>query len=168
MNNTDEVKIVIAASHQEFEDVRTLFQEYANAINFDAGFKNFQAELDSLKTRYTAPDGCLLLAYTGDKAVGCIAFLKMQPDIAELKRFYVQPEFRRFKIGAKLLEFAISNARKLHFHHLRLEVIPTLIKAKQLYASFGFYPIEPYQDVEMAGTAYMEKTLLTNQQNEKQ
>lgn len=104
------------------------------------------------------PDGCLLLAFMGDKAVGCIAVLKIQPGIAELKRFYVQPEFRRFKIGAKLLEYAILNARQLH--HLRFEVIPTLTKAKQRYESFGFHPIEPYQEVAMTGTTYMEKKLI--------
>lgn len=162
MNMTDSFKIVTAASHQEFEDAQTLFQEYANEINFDAGFKNFQAELDSLITLYNFPDGCLLLGYMGDKAVGCIAVLKMQSGIAELRRFYVKPDFRRFKMGAKLLEAAISNARNLHFEHFRLEVIPSLTKAKELYRSFGFYPIEAYRQPSLAGTVYMEKNLLTN------
>jgi putative acetyltransferase len=57
------------------------------------------------------------------------------------------------------LEAAIENAKHLHFQYLRLEVIPTLIKAKKLYHSFGFYTIEPYQTVAMEGTAYMEKHL---------
>lgn len=158
MSYTDDIKIVVATSQYEFDDAKILFKEYANAIDFDAGFKNFQAELTSLKTRYAAPDGCLLLAYKNNKAVGCIAVLKMKPGIAELKRFYVQPDFRRFKIGAKLLELAISNARQLQFHYLRLEVISSLTKAKELCQSFGFYLIEPYQDVALEDKAYMEKT----------
>lgn len=48
----------------------------------------------------------------------------------------------------------------MDFAHLRLEVIPSLIKVKKLDESFGFYPIEPYQNVALEGTAYMEKELL--------
>lgn len=161
MNYIDDIKILLATSQQEFDDAIELFKEYANAINFDAGFKNFRAELASLNTHYSAPDGCLLLAYKNNEAVGCIAVRKMQQGVAELKRFYVKPNFRQFKVGARLLDSAVANAKQLHFHYLRLEVIPTLTKAKELYHSFGFYSIEPYQTVALEGTAYMEKNLLT-------
>lgn len=137
-----------------------MFKEYAKAINFDAGFANFEAELTTLNTDYSAPEGCLLVAYKNNEAVGCVVVRKMETRIAELKRFYVKPNFRQFKIGAKLLELAIENAKNLDFKFLRLEVIPTLTKAKELYYSFGFYTIEPYQKVEMEGTAYLEKTFL--------
>ena len=159
MNETDDIKIIVAASQKKFDDGIELFKQYANAINFDAGFKNFQSELASLNTHYSVPDGCLLLAYKNNEAIGCIAVRKKQQGIAELKRFYVKPDFRKFKIGARLLEAAIENAKQLGFQYLRLEVIPTLTKAKELYLSFGFYSIEPYQAVALEGTAYMEKTL---------
>lgn len=160
MNSVGDIKIVRATSKQQYHDGRLLFEEYAKAINFDAGFINFASELTSLESRYTAPDGCLLIAYKNDNAVGCIAVLKMQQAVAELKRFYVKPEFRQFKIGAKFLESAILMAKDMDFTHLRLEVIPSLTKAKKLYESFGFYSIEPYQNVALEGTAYMEKELL--------
>lgn len=160
MNNIEELKIKVASSTEEFNDAGILFQEYANNINFDAGFTNFGAELMSLETRYSHPSGGLLLAYKNTEAVGCIAILSLETGIAELKRFYVKPEFRHFKIGAKLLESAIMTAKLLEFQYLRLEVIPSLTKAKDLYHSFGFYQIEPYQKVALEGTAYMEKRLL--------
>jgi len=160
MTNPENTSIVLASSQRDFDNAKMLFAEYASAIDFEAGFKDFQAELAFLETRYTAPNGCLLLAYKGNAAVGCIAVVSLQPGIAELKRFYVQPHFQQFKIGAKLLETAIINARHLNFNYLRLEVIPTLTKAKALYASFGFSQIEPYQPIELEGTAYMEKKLL--------
>lgn len=103
MNSVGDIKIVRATSKQQYLDGRLLFEEYAKAINFDAGFINFASELTSLESRYTAPDGCLLIACKNDNAVGCIAVLKIQQAVAELKRFYVKPEFRQFKIGAKLL-----------------------------------------------------------------
>lgn len=161
MNDIDDLKILQAISQEEFDEAIKLFKEYANAINFDAGFKNFYLEIATLNTQYSPPEGCLLLAYKNNEAVGCIVVRKMQQGVAELKRFYVKPDFRQFKIGAKLLESAISNAKQLHFQYLRLEVIPTLTKAKELYHSFGFYSIEPYQTVVLEGTAYMEKNLST-------
>ena len=159
MNDIGDIKIIVAELQEEFSDAIELFKEYANAINFDAGFKNFQSELSSLKTHYSAPDGCLLLAYKNNEVIGCIAVREKQQGVAELKRFYVKPDFRQFKIGARLLEAAIENAKHLNFQYLRLEVIPTLTKAKKLYYSFGFYSIEPYQTVALEGTAYMEKNL---------
>lgn len=160
MKDIEEFKIIVASSRQEFYVAGILFQEYANAINFDAGFKDFADELMSLETRYAHPNGGLLVAYKNTVPAGCIAILSMQDTIAELKRFYVKPEFRQFKIGARLLASAVMNAKLLQFHYLRLEVIPSLTKAKELYHSFGFYQIEPYQKVELEGTAYMEKNLL--------
>jgi len=101
MNYTNELKITKASSQENFNDGRNLFKEYAKAINFDAGFKDFNAELSSLTKRYYAPQGALLLAYhnNNNKAVGCIAILQMRQGIGELKRFYVQPAFRQYKIG---------------------------------------------------------------------
>lgn len=157
----DGIKFIKASSQDEFSGAVELFKEYANAINFDAGFKNFNSELSTLNTTFSAPDGCLLLSYKNNELVGCVAVRKIQEGVAELKRFYVRPNFRKFKIGARLLELAIENAKQLNFHFLRLEVIPTLTKAKELYLSFGFYPIEPYKNIEMEGTSYLELNLLS-------
>lgn len=160
MKDIEDFKIIVASSKREFHDGGLLFKEYASAINFDAGFKNFSDELMSLETRYAYPNGGLLLAYKNTEAIGCIAIVSMEDRIAELKRFYVKPEFRQFKIGAKLLTSAVMTAKQFKFHYLRLEVIPSLTKAKKLYHSFGFYQIEPYHEVALDGTAYMEKNLL--------
>ena len=161
MNLSQSIKIVLAHSPQEFDDSGQLFQEYAHVIDFDAGFPNFAAELASLPKRYAPPNGALLIAYYQERAVGCVAVQRITLEVAELKRFYVQPAFRQFKIGAQLLEQAINQAKHLHFQVLRLEVIPTLIKARELYQSFGFVEIAPYQTVALAGTAYMEKNIVT-------
>jgi ribosomal protein S18 acetylase RimI-like enzyme len=159
MNFPIHIKLVVANSPQEFDDGRLLFQEFANALDYKAGFQDFKAELKALPERYAPLDGALVLAYYNNIAVGCVAVRKMAPGVAELKRFYVQPAFRKFKIGAKLLEQANNQAKHLQFQAIRLEVIPSLTKAKELYRSFGFLEIAPYQKVSLEGTAYMEKKL---------
>jgi len=159
MNLPNYIKLVLANSPQAFEDGRQLFLEYANAIDFEAGFQNFAAELKVLQKQYAPPDGALLLAYHNEMAIGCVAVRRMTLEVAELKRFFVQPAFRQYRIGAQLLEQAINQAKHLQFQAIRLEVIPRLTKAKELYRSFGFLEIAPYQMVTLEGTAYMEKKL---------
>ncbi len=80
----------------------------------------------SLETIYVGPIGSLVLAYYQHQAIGCLAVLKIENHTAELKRFYVQPAFRQFKIGARLLEFTLDQAKQLQFKRIRLEVIPSL------------------------------------------
>lgn len=159
MNIHNDIKFIIASSEPAFDDAGNLFQEYARGLDYDAGFQNFVEELATLNELYTKPNGGLILAYKENTAVGCIAIRKVEQETAELKRFYVQPAFRQYKIGARLLESAIDYAKQLQFQHLRLEVIPSLKKAKELYRSFGFHEITPYQKVSLEGTAYMEKNL---------
>lgn len=150
---------VAAVSKKHYDDARNLFCNYASFINYDAGFPNFEAELLSLSTTYDGVHGDIIVAYSGENAVGCIAIKNNGNCLAELKRFYVLPKYHGLHIGAELLNRAIEHAKSLGFVKLRLEVIPTLLKAKQLYLSFGFEQIEPYCKVEMVGTAHFEKLL---------
>ncbi len=159
MNSYKDIKLVVANSTQAFNDGRKLFQEYANAIDYEAGFPNFAEELATLENIYVGPLGSLVLAYYHHQAIGCLAVLEIENDTAELKRFYVQPPFRQFKIGARLLEFTLDQAKQLQFQRVRLEVIPSLGKAKELYRSFGFEEITPFRNVSVEGTTYMEKDL---------
>ncbi len=80
----------------------------------------------SLETIYVGPIGSLVLAYYQHQAIGCLAVLKIKNHTSELERFYVQPGFRQFKIGARLLEFTLDQAKQLQFKRIRLEVIPSL------------------------------------------
>ncbi|MEP7322327.1 MAG: GNAT family N-acetyltransferase [Saprospiraceae bacterium] len=150
----------MANSKQEFDDSRRLFQEYADSLDIDLGFQNFKAELETLERQYIQPDGSLMLAYKINIAIGCVAVRKLDQGVAELKRLYVQPEFRQLKIGAKLLELAIDKATELQFQYIRLDTLPSQKKAQELYFSLGFYEIPPYRFNPVEGTVYMEKKLI--------
>lgn len=153
------VRCEIAASEKQYNDARHLFRDYASFINYDAGFPDFEEELLSLSTTYDGVHNDIIVAYSGEDAVGCIAIKSRESNFAELKRFYVLPKYQGLQIGTKLLNKALEHAKCLNIVKLRLEVIPTLLKEKQLYLSFGFEQIEPYCKVEMDGTAHFEKIL---------
>jgi len=72
---------------------------------------------------------------------------------------FVQPEYRQFKIGKKLLELAIDIAKNLGYKRIRLDTLPTMTKAQSLYRSFGFYEIDAYRFNPVEETIFMEKKL---------
>jgi hypothetical protein len=53
--------------------VRKLFGEYAKGFGIDLAFQDFEAELAELPGKYAPPKGHLVLAWSRDRAVGCVA-----------------------------------------------------------------------------------------------
>jgi GNAT superfamily N-acetyltransferase len=149
----------IADTEQEFNDAKNLFQQYAQSLNIDLSFQNFDDELNTIDKQYKKPAGALLLAYKDGLAIGCAGIRQLDKDTAELKRMFVQPEYRQFKIGKKILELAIDIAKDIKYKRIRLDTLPTMTQAQNLYHSFGFYEITPYRFNPVEKTVFMEKKL---------
>jgi DNA-binding MarR family transcriptional regulator/N-acetylglutamate synthase-like GNAT family acetyltransferase len=148
----------IAETDHDFEEARNLFKEYAASLDFDLGFQDFKKELETINKQYHAPKGALLLCFDKEKnVIGCAGVRELSEGIAELKRLYVKPEFRSFKIGKKLLTIAIETAKKMGYHYIRLDTVPGQEKAQGLYYHLGFYKIESYRYSPIDGTIFMEK-----------
>src|SRR4030095_6330714 len=94
----------VANTNQEFEDGKNLFQQYANSLEVDLNFQDFSNELKKIDQQYNKPKGALLLAYKNNVVIGCAGIRELDKGIAELKRMFVQAEYRKYKIGRKLLE----------------------------------------------------------------
>lgn len=156
---TETIRFCIAHTTAEFDDARNLFQQYAASLNIDLSFQNFAAELSALEAQYSAPKGAVVLAYKDEIPVGCVGIRENVPGIAELKRMYVQPDYRRYKIGMKLLNIALETATELNYTYIRLDTLASMTPAINLYRSFGFYDIAPYRFNPIEGAVYMEKKL---------
>lgn len=154
-----EFKFITGQDLKELEQVKKLFLEYRQSLEIDLGFQDFEEELKSLPGKYTAPDGALLVAYVDGQAAGCIALRKIDEGICEMKRLYVQDAYRGIRIGISLIEIIIEKAMHLHYDYMRLDTLPTMTKAQELYRSFGFYEIEPYVFNPIEGTRFMEIAL---------
>jgi ribosomal protein S18 acetylase RimI-like enzyme len=117
---------------------------------------------EALPGEYAPPNGCMLLATYSDKAAGCAAFHRMTPDICEMKRMYVRPEFRRLRIGRQLADVLIDVARQAGYRLMRLETTRFMDKAIALYSSLGFRICNPYYTIPesfRAITVFMELEL---------
>src|SRR5437764_6041472 len=96
--------IIHATSPAQFAQARELFLEYAQSLGFSLCFQSFDQELAGLPGDYAPPEGRLLLVTCKGRAAGCVALHKNAPEIAEMKRLYVRPEFRGKNLGRELAE----------------------------------------------------------------
>lgn len=148
-----------AASEKEFGDGKTLFQLYSNSLEIDLSFQDFANELSMIDQQYHRPTGALLLAYSADVAIGCAGIRALNKNVAELKRMFVLPAFRKFKIGKTLLQLSLNTAKQLGYISIRLDTLPSMKQAQELYRALGFYEIEPYRYNPVEGTVFMEQLL---------
>ena len=141
------------------EDVRKLLLEYAQSLNTDLSFQDFSKEFETLPGKYSYPEGALILALVDNELAGCIALRKLSEETCEMKRLFVREPFQGFGIGKELVNRIIEEGRKLGYSYMRLDTLPTMVKAQVMYVSLGFYDIDPYVYNPIEGTRYMELKL---------
>ena len=153
------VQLVQVISSSSVELARELFKEYQTSLGIDLCFQDFEKELAELPGDYTPPSGRLVIAYCESELAGCVALRRMDETTCEMKRMYVRPDFRGKKIGRKLAEAIIEDARASGYTRMRLDTLPTMKEAIALYQSLGFRPIEPYRFNPVEGALCMELPL---------
>lgn len=149
-----------AETTEQITNARTLFREYEAWLGMDLCFQGFEAELAELPGKYAKPDGRLYLAYSDEMLAGCIALRKIGDGICEMKRLFVRDEFRGKRIGIKLIEKLIGDAKQIGYKKMRLDTYPPKMgKAVRIYESHGFIEIPPYYDNPHKGVLFMELEL---------
>src|SRR5919202_6311531 len=150
-----------AVVHVETDDqrrqVRELFWEYlvwANAQlkrEFGISFDIRQMLDDDMVTlhKFAPPQGRLLLAYAEGALAGCACLRTIGPQVGEIKRMYVRPQYRRKGVGRALVAGLIDDARQMGCHTLRLDSARFMQDAQALYRSFGCSLIPPSAESEI-------------------
>ena len=113
----------------------------------------------NLPGAYKSPGGCILLARFNDLPVGCVALRKISEGICEMKRLYVQPQFREKGVGKILADSVIEEARRIGYRQMRLDTVPAMKSARALYESLGFVKIPAYRYNPIEGATFMELDL---------
>jgi GNAT superfamily N-acetyltransferase len=150
---------ISAAAESDLDDVRALFEEYAAGLGFSLAFQGFDRELAELPGAYAPPHGALLVARAADEAAGCVALRRLDPATGELKRLFVRPAWRGHRLGERLAQAAITEARRIGYDRLRLDTTPEMGAAHALYARLGFRAIAPYTENPVPGTRFLELSL---------
>ncbi|HET6462877.1 MAG TPA: GNAT family N-acetyltransferase [Candidatus Krumholzibacteria bacterium] len=156
---TTESRVIRATTPRDWEQARVLIEEYAAGLGVDLCFQNFDEEIEHLATHYGPPRGALLLAFDGEKAVGCVGLREHDATTGEVKRLYVAPTARGRDLGRALASAIVETGRERGYSRLVLDTLPSMQAAQALYVSLGFRTIEAYRYNPVQGTVFMELNL---------
>jgi ribosomal protein S18 acetylase RimI-like enzyme len=142
------VEISRAENPADQAEVKSLFLEYAESLDFSLCFQDFDREMETFPEMYGPPDGLLLLARVEGAAAGATGLRLESSDqgrrVCEMKRLYARPRFRRLGLGRRLTETLIAAACDLGYAAMRLDTMPSMVTATALYRTLGFRPIANY------------------------
>ncbi len=156
-------KFYRARTPKDFNDAKTLFLEYAQWLQVDLCFQEFDKELANIEHLYNEPTGGILLLETGGEIVGCVGVKGFKTDmentVCELKRMYVREGHRGHGFGRLFLRKATAWAVELGYKTMRLDTLNRLEAAIWLYKDSGFVEIAPYYDNPLSEVRYFEKKI---------
>ena len=153
------MEIDIKAAYNDLENIKLLFNEYTTMLGVNLTFQGYDEEIKNLPGKYALPYGRLYIAYYDNKAAGCIALRKFENDGCEMKRLFVRPEYRHLKIGKKLVDKIIEDARELKYKYMVLDTLSNLHEAVSIYRKSGFQEVEAYYENPLDNVLYFKLEL---------
>jgi ribosomal protein S18 acetylase RimI-like enzyme len=162
MDVTTDIRQV--TTQAELDLARGLFREYAEGLDFDLDFQDFEREMEALPGPYAPPGGAILLAEVDGDVAGTVAVKPLGEEddgtrVCEMKRLYVRPAFRRSGVGSALASAIVDVAREIGYDVMRLDTVASMTAARALYRSLGFEERDAYYHNPLPDAVYMEKGL---------
>ncbi|HVC71770.1 MAG TPA: GNAT family N-acetyltransferase [Acidimicrobiales bacterium] len=93
---------------------------------------------------FVSPDGCFVVALLDGVPVGCGGFHRLAPDVAEIKRMFVDGPVRSRGLARRILHFLEQRAGEAGYTETWLETGSAQPEAIALYTSSGYQPMAPY------------------------
>ncbi len=153
-------EIVLARQPVDLAAVKQLFLDYAESLDFDLDYQDFDQEMASFRSLYAPPAGALVLVRVAGAAAGAVGLRPLEAGICELKRLFVRPAYRRLGLGRAMAERIIAEARAKHYRAIRLDTIGrSMASAIALYRALGFREIPAYAFNPVPGALFMELDL---------
>ncbi len=173
-----ELAISPARGDDDLAAVARLFREYQVSIGTDLCFQGFEEEIANLPGLYGPPRGEIFVARAGRAAAGVVALRPLpkydgarltcggaglvaaeevasgETGVCEMKRLYVRPAFRAAKLGRRLAERVLTEARRLGYRRIVLDTLKDMTAAQALYRTLGFEEIEAYYKNPLPGVRY--------------
>ena len=156
---TRSIQFVTPNTPEELNALRSIFREYADSLQVDLCFQNFESELLELPGEYAEPRGALLMALVDEELAGCCALRPLDAvdyaNACEMKRLYVRQRFRGSGLGRQLVEAIMDSARLAGYDCMLLDTLDEMENARALYQDQGFEEIPPYYHNPIEGAHYL-------------
>ena len=88
--------------------------------------------------------GIVVIAYIDDIAVGCAGLKSYSDTDAEIKRVWVEPQYRQRHIAVDMMQMIENKAKEQHFSRTILQTREAMTEAVSLYEKLGYYRISNY------------------------
>ncbi len=96
--------------------------------------------------RCAAPRGSFLVVRSDGAAAGCGGVRRLDDGVAEIKRMWIDPDWRGLGLGRRLLARLEAGGRALGCGRVVLDTNEVLSEAITLYERAGYRAIERYND----------------------
>ncbi len=162
--NAVQFRLVEPDSPELIDAARAIFREYADSLQVNLCFQDFESELARLPGDYAPPAGVLLLAFADNKQLaGCVAMRRLSDVVhanaCEMKRLFVRSAFRRLGLGRELAQALMDRAAAAGYSNMLLDTLNEMETARELYASLGFEEVAPYCYNPIPGAHYLKAAL---------
>jgi GNAT superfamily N-acetyltransferase len=150
-----------AIREEDLDHVRTLIRSYgAYLAQNPAGAANICIEgLEEEILAIPSPYALLLIAKVDNQPAGCVALKPITGGI-EMKRLYVDPNFRGLMIGRRLVEQAIDWSHAQCYETMYLDTAPAAMpEASVLYQHLGFQQVERYNQNDVPNIIFFRLAL---------
>jgi pimeloyl-ACP methyl ester carboxylesterase/GNAT superfamily N-acetyltransferase len=152
----DETVEAIAGFLESLSDLRVVEESFEDATS-QALVSDYVTEIRAMYPEWTAdvpprmtredvepPAGRWLVAYLGERPVGCAGLKRLDDRIAEIKRVYVAPEARGTRAARALIGRLEAVAREAGYDTVRLDTGRKQQASVGLFTSSGYEPIPDY------------------------
>ena len=139
--------------------VQRLVTAHGDARATTPGVEYVYADAARLPGPYVPPLGGIWVALHGERGIGCVALRPLEAGTGEVKRMFVDAEWRGMGVGRALLLALIDGAEVRGLTTLRLGTLHDMDAALALYKSVGFAPVERYRADELIDTHFFERPL---------
>jgi len=146
-------------TYEEILGAKNLIIEYVQWLDHDLGYQNIDDELHNFPEKYKEPDGSFIVAKDGNTIIGCVGIRKLEENICEMKRLFVNDHYKGLGIGRELVEKIIEEAKIKNYKKMRLDTLSTMEAALKMYYNNDFYNIKPYYNNPNTNAQYLEKIL---------
>ncbi len=138
-------RIVIAETQEQFRTAQAIVAAYSEYLGIDLSFQNFAGEMAEFSKMYGLPSGSMIMLEVDGSIVGSVGLRRFSEGVAEMKRMFILPQYQGNGFGNSLIGSFVERARELGYKSIKLDTIPRLDKAFNLYRKFGFQLVEPYR-----------------------
>ena len=154
-----EPELIICDTPSHFDLAIKLTKDYVVWLGEDLHYQGIEKELENFHKMYNSPNGAFIYVLIDGNVAGGVGVRKLTDGTCEMKRLFVYDTCRGYQLGQYLCQKLIAISKDLGYSKMRLDTLPRLKNAVQLYKYLGFYEISNYNNNPDERVRYMEIVL---------